>query len=446
MEAERERGCLDEAERERGCLVGMKTRTMRLQAKLDTYHKHRVDGTIPKVVFGGRSLWRKVTCGQASRVQWRAARHNRLYARGDASRAGNLNLRVGFANGGFRLEAAISHLAPEGHAPRLLGDLWVPPKFRLLLWDHLLSGAPYTVELIHGQDERYRAHISFAPEQAPAQTDFAHGILGIDTNPDGLALASIDREGKPETLPTGFAIPYPKALGKYPGEIQVGIRQSTVWLGVPELRDARTDRRDYLCGVLAEMAVLVAHDLGKGIAIEALGLRKDHDTNQAFNRMRSEFPYSRMIEAITRRAHREGVAILPVNPAYTSVIGRHKYQRLLGGTVHEAAAFTIARRAEGRRERFTPALRRDLTAIRTRLLTHAEILTAASPTEGSGRVRAGILKRLAGALQEERLLRHNQDPPWRQRGRASPWGALVELRTYAWARPLLAGAGKTPVG
>ena len=137
-----------------------------------------------------------------------------------------------------------------------------------------------------------------------------------------------------------------------------------------------------------------------------------------------------------------GVTIVATAPAEDE----DEYQRLLGGTVHEAAAFTIARRAEGRREPFTPALRRDLTLVRTRLLTHAEILTAASPKEGSGRVRAGILKRLAGALQEERLLRHNQDPPWRQRGRASPWSALVELRKYAWVRPLLAGPGKTPVG
>ncbi|EQD71963.1 Transposase, IS605 family, OrfA and OrfB fusion, partial [mine drainage metagenome] len=63
-----------------------------------------------------------------------------------------------------------------------------------------------------------------------------------------------------------------------------------------------------------------------------------------------------------------------MNPAYTSVIGAHKYQRLLGGTVHVAAAFTIARRAEGRRERFTPALRQRISKLRLRLLAHADAL------------------------------------------------------------------------
>ena len=438
----------EEAGRERRRLPGLEARQKRLRAKLAAYRGHQRDGTIPKVVFGGRRLWRRVTRGQASRVQWRAARRSHLYARKDTSRGGNLNLRLGCANGGFRLDAALSHLAPEGHAPRLFGTLFVPETFQLALADHILSGKPYTVELIHGQDGRYRAHISLEPAAVPVQTDFTLGVLGIDTNPDGLALASIDREGKPQALPENFTIPYPKALGKYPGEVQIEVKQSTIWLGVPELRDARGDRRDYLIGVVAATAVSTAQSLGKGIALEALDFRKDHDTNKAFNRMSTNFPYGKMVEAIDRRAYKQGVAIVSVNPAYTSVIGHHKYQHILGGTVHEAAAFTIARRAEGRRERFTPALRQEIQALRQRLLTQAKTLTQdpASPAEGTGRVQAGILKRLAGSLRDERLLRHNGSSLWRQRGRASPWGALVELRRYAWAKPLLAESGETSVG
>ena len=437
-----------EAEREERRLPGLKARQAKLKATLATYQRHQAEGTIPAVVFGGRRLWRRVTRGQASRSEWRHARRGRLYARGDASKGGNLNLRLGYENGSFSLDAALSHLAPEGHAPRVVGELWLPPKFRTTMWDLILSGAPYTLELIHGQDGRYRVHISFEPAMPPVRTDFTHGVLGIDTNPDGLALAVIDREGKPQPLPQGFTIPYPKALGKYPGEIHIEPRVSTVWLGMPELRDARGDRREYLIGVLAATVVSAAQGVGKVIAIEALDFRKDHDTNRAFNRMSSNFPYSQIVEAVRRRADKEGVAINCVNPAYTSVIGAHKYQRQLGGTVHEAAAHVIARRADTRRELFTPAMRQEMAGLRLRLLAKAKTLAedSAPPTEGTGRVQAGILKRLAASLKDERLLRHNGATRGRQRSRASPWAALVEIRRYAWAKPLLAGSGEIPVG
>jgi hypothetical protein len=45
-----------------------------------------------------------------------------------------------------------------------------------------------------------------------------------------------------------------------------------------------------------------------------------------------------------------GVSTEEVNPAYTSVIGRVKYARPLGVSVHQAAALAIARRGMGFRE------------------------------------------------------------------------------------------------
>ena len=47
------------------------------------------------------------------------------------------------------------------------------------------------------------------------------------------------------------------------------------------------------------------------------------------------------------KALRHGVACAFVNPAYTSQIGKIKYMRRFGLTVHEAASFVIARRAMG---------------------------------------------------------------------------------------------------
>ena len=49
--------------------------------------------------------------------------------------------------------------------------------------------------------------------------------------------------------------------------------------------------------------------------------------------------------------YREGVEIIAVNPAYSSVVGRVKFMERYGLTVHQAAALVLARRYLGCSER-----------------------------------------------------------------------------------------------
>ena len=51
------------------------------------------------------------------------------------------------------------------------------------------------------------------------------------------------------------------------------------------------------------------------------------------------------------RGYREGVEIVAVNPAYSSVVGRVKFMERYGLTVHQAAALVLARRYLGCSER-----------------------------------------------------------------------------------------------
>jgi hypothetical protein len=64
------------------------------------------------------------------------------------------------------------------------------------------------------------------------------------------------------------------------------------------------------------------------------------------------------------------VALRRVNPAYTSIIGRVKFARRYGLSVHEAASVTIARRAMGYSEK----------------LPRSSTGTVKVPTNGSGHV------------------------------------------------------------
>ncbi len=70
----------------------------------------------------------------------------------------------------------------------------------------------------------------------------------------------------------------------------------------------------------------------------------------------SQFAYQKMIQAIKSRAEKMGVAVYVVNPAYTSQIGKMKYMKRLGVSIHMAAAYVIARRAIGFKEKLPPML------------------------------------------------------------------------------------------
>ena len=80
--------------------------------------------------------------------------------------------------------------------------------------------------------------------------------------------------------------------------------------------------------------------------------------NKKANRMKSMFAYRKMIQAIQSRADKMGVAVIEVNPAFTSVSGKLKYMRKFGISIHQAAAFTIGRRGLGYKEKTPKVLKK----------------------------------------------------------------------------------------
>ncbi|GGM24238.1 hypothetical protein GCM10011351_07510 [Paraliobacillus quinghaiensis] len=78
--------------------------------------------------------------------------------------------------------------------------------------------------------------------------------------------------------------------------------------------------------------------------------------NKKANRRMSQFAYNKMVMAIKSRADKAGIEVYEVNPAYTSQIGKMKYMKRFGISIHESASYTIARRAMGFKEKLPPAL------------------------------------------------------------------------------------------
>ncbi|KXB07069.1 hypothetical protein AKJ54_00785 [candidate division MSBL1 archaeon SCGC-AAA382K21] len=255
-----------------------------------------------KVVFGGRKNLRKRERGKISNGEWKRLRNNQLYSRGDKTKRGNLNLRFVEQDGDLHLRVNVRN-REWIHVPAYL-----PRKKRRFL----AGEKPYGVRIIR-KDGEYEVRVSFEEEQEP-ETSFEGGAVGVDFNHQTIDLAVTNEQGQ---LKDGKTIQ------------------------CPEITTSRKNKRENLIGSYAKKVVNYAKYWRRGLVLEKLedvarGQRNQH-----------EFTHSKFLEAVKRRAEREGVEVREVNPAYTSVIGRHKYAPYYHITIHQAAALVVARRGQG---------------------------------------------------------------------------------------------------
>jgi IS605 OrfB family transposase len=147
------------------------------------------------------------------------------------------------------------------------------------------------------------------------------GRLGIDINEDHLAVTEMDRFGNPIKAQSFPLVTYGKSSGQ-----------------------ARA-----LIGDVAKEIIEWAKAVHKPIVLEKLDFKdKKAQLEKASPkraRQLSSFAYSAIRRIISSRAYREGIEVDYVNPAFTSFIGRAKFQILYGLTSHQAAALVIGRRS-----------------------------------------------------------------------------------------------------
>lgn len=173
----------------------------------------------------------------------------------------------------------------------------------------------------------WRVFVSTDVQAAPIITDQRLGAIGIDLNADHLAFIETDRFGNP-------------------------IRTLSIPL---DLRDKTSHQRDAIIGNAAKTVMALATETHKPVVIEKLDFQQKKremvDAGERYNRMLSALPYQQMQAMLRARAHRKGIEVFDVNPAYTSVIGREKFMQRYGLSVHHAAALVIARRFLGYSEK-----------------------------------------------------------------------------------------------
>lgn len=250
-------------------------------------------------LFGGKKLWRQYLDGKISKRKWQQKRNNTLYSRGDRTKSGNPNIRV------VGKELWIND--PSGRGEWVKGKLWVNKPVDTTCYDA-------RIQLKEGE-----FHVTFSWNEIAPQvvTSKTNGVIGVDTNPDGLALSEINGHGN---------------------------LQSHVYMKNNRIQFARFGKRDYDIKQMAIKAVEIAYSAGKDLVIEQLKFGKNNKIHtKKFRRMSHNFIYRRLIESIKSRAAKIGVGVIEVPPAYTSIVGRLKYQDMYSLSVHNAAALVIGR-------------------------------------------------------------------------------------------------------
>ncbi|MDZ7961345.1 MAG: hypothetical protein RMY34_26275 [Aulosira sp. DedQUE10] len=182
------------------------------------------------------------------------------------------------------------------------------------------------------QNGKWVAAVQFTPSSVQRiSRDVQYGCIGIDLNPGSIGWAYVD----------------------YQGNLKAKGAISLLW-GLPKNKqDAQLVNA---CLQIAELAKksacpIVCEQLDFADKKELLGEQSPH-----FARMLSGWAYSRFYELLVSILGNRGISLIKKNPAYTSLIGLVKYQRMYGVNSDIAAAIVIARRGMNLSERLTRAM------------------------------------------------------------------------------------------
>ncbi|GAJ40743.1 IS200/IS605 family accessory protein TnpB-related protein [Saccharococcus caldoxylosilyticus] len=344
------------------CLGGLRQRLEKLKAKEAELKRHLDQRMIPRVIFGGKQNFCKRLKGKITNEEWKDLRSNQLYARGDKSKKGNLNIRLLYDDNTYECYVEIAN--PLGQqesktAPRLRFPVSVPEKYEeeiinLVMGEQvgvnakgkpIINYQPYTVEIKRKNGEYY-IHLIYEEEVYGRELTYdepiqAERIAGMDINIDRIAVSIVSKQGN--------------------------FLQSKVFY-CHELEYVRANKRNNIVGETVRDVYdwLLQENVG-AVVIENIQLRQQHDTDKRFNRFTHNFKKKKLTDTIIRRGMRLGFRIKKVNPAYTSVIGRFKYRKKYGLSVHESAALVIGRRGLGYRERLPKEL---IHIIKTKVKRH----------------------------------------------------------------------------
>ncbi|MFJ7271093.1 IS200/IS605 family accessory protein TnpB-related protein [Streptomyces sp. NPDC099050] len=295
-----------------------------------------------RVVRGGKRLANTrhhLAAAELTELQWRArweAERWFLAADGESGKGfGNETIRV-TPDGevSIKLPGPLAHLANAKHGRYVLACR--------IAFAH--RGAEWADRIEANRAVAYRIHLDVTRgcwyltaswqrpvvQTVPLATARAKGVVGVDTNADHFAAYRLDRHGNPVGDPHRFPYDLSGNADHRDAQIRHAITRLLHW----------------------------AKSVGvKAIAIEDLDFtaektREKHGSRKRFRQLISGIPTGKLKARLASMAGEHGLAIVAVDPAYTSQWGGQHWQKPLVTprrkmSRHDAAGIAIGRRALG---------------------------------------------------------------------------------------------------
>ncbi len=171
------------------------------------------------------------------------------------------------------------------------------------------------------KDKNWYLFLTTKRKEAETTTRKELGAIGVDLNKAHIAYAETNRHGN--------LVKFDKII--------------------TPIQDMRKHQVSATFGEAIKQIVIYAKKQNKPIVIEKLDFSKKKTDfakySKRYRRMLSYFAYAIFYVIMRSRAYREGVRIISVNPAFSSVIGKYKFAKMYGISVHIAASLVLARRA-----------------------------------------------------------------------------------------------------
>ena len=274
-----------------------------------------------KVIFGGRGNWDRLIKDQITKEVWQDKRDNQIYSRGDITKKQNPNIRLLNKNGDFFIRVTMGTRRFEEY------KLFIPAKFKERLLSLFASAEPYNVRLLKKDPKHYRVIIDYEVTDPEPKIDFSNGSIGVDANPNRVAISEVSPDGN---LIRSFTI-----------------LNNRIFF-------ASTRKRNYQIGCIVKEITSYALKHKKAIIFENLRFKKEFEyQGRKFNRIKSTFLWKKLLTLLERKCIENAIMYRKINPAFTSIIGRFKYQKMYNFSIHESSAYVIARRGLGFNEKLS---------------------------------------------------------------------------------------------
>ncbi|WP_405619244.1 IS200/IS605 family accessory protein TnpB-related protein [Streptomyces sp. NBC_00076] len=269
------------------------------------------------------------------RQRWRAERMF-LSADGESGkRFGNETIRITDTGQlSIKLPAPLAHLANASHGRYLL-DATVAFKHRGEEWRDRITANRAVAYRIHHDVARGRWYVTASWQRAiapvlPLDAALARGVVGVDMNDDHLACWRLDVHGNPVGEPQRFFYDLTGTAAHRDAQI----------------RHALTRLLHYTRRTGAAAIAIEDLDFREGTS------REKHGRNKRFRRLLSRFPTAKLKARLVSMAAELDIAIVAVDPAYTSRWGAQHWQKPLTTPTrtmsrHDAASIAVGRRALG---------------------------------------------------------------------------------------------------